>query len=197
MNNSPEKQHQLDVLKADILANNVTPNLAAQATHLVMGHGNLDSEFFFIGEAPGKNEDLTGKPFQGGAGQLLNELLESVDIERDDVYVTNIVKYRPPKNRDPSRAEKDESWPYLERELSIIRPKVILTLGRHSMGHFLSDVTIGEVHGSLYDVTVAGEQYTLAPLYHPSSTIYNKQTRQHFFDDLPKVIEAIKQKTQQ
>lgn len=187
-----DKRDALDALKNQIVQDDVWPDLKSQATQLVMGNGSADADIVFIGEAPGKKEDESGEPFQGAAGKLLDTLLDTVNMTRDDVYVTNVVKYRPPNNRDPSPAEKAEGWPYLEQELAIIHPKVIMTLGRHSMSHFLPDASIGDVHGTVHDVEVNGVQYTIAPLYHPAATIYNRQLRQDFFDDLPRVLEQIK-----
>src|SRR5262245_22052250 len=107
------KQTELDRIRAEILKNNVCPDLAKQATQLVFGDGNIDADIVFIGEAPGKNEDLKGVPFIGAAGKFLDEMLESITLKRDDIYITNIVKYRPPNNRDPLPEEKAAFLPYL------------------------------------------------------------------------------------
>ncbi len=142
-----EAEKKLEQIKADILNKNVCPDLAQGANQLVMGHGNPCADIVFIGEAPGKNEDMQGIPFVGSAGKLLDEMLTTINLQRNDVYITNIVKYRPPSNRDPSTDEKKEFWPYLMKELDVIRPKVIATLGRHSMEYFLPGQKIGAVHG--------------------------------------------------
>lgn len=142
-----EKQKKLDQIKADIAAKNICPDLAQASTQLVMGHGNPDADIVFIGEAPGKNEDLQGIPFVGAAGKLLDEMLSQSDIRREDVYITNIVKYRPPNNRDPLPDEKKAFWPYLLQELKIISPSVVVTLGRHSMEYFLPGKSISLIHG--------------------------------------------------
>src|ERR1700733_14789664 len=134
------KQIELEAIKKDILKDKVCPELAASATQLVFGDGNLDAEIVFIGEAPGKNEDEQGLPFVGAAGKFLNEMLAAAGLERRDVYITNIVKYRPPNNRDPLPEEKKAFWPYLLKQLQIIEPKVVITLGRHSMEYFLPDM---------------------------------------------------------
>src|SRR6185437_1479080 len=128
-----DKQVQMDQVKADIVEKNICPELAASAHTLVIGDGNLDAEIVFIGEAPGKNEDEQGLPFVGAAGKFLNEMLAEAGMTRGDVYITNIVKYRPPNNRDPLPEEKKAFWPYLLKQLQIIQPKVVITLGRHSM----------------------------------------------------------------
>lgn len=130
------KQQQLDELRDKIISDKVCPDLAIQATQLVFGDGNADSEIVFIGEAPGKNEDLQGKPFVGAAGKFLDKLLEMINIPRSSVYITNIVKYRPPNNRDPLPEEKEAFLPYLDKQLEIIKPKLVITLGRHSLNCF-------------------------------------------------------------
>src|SRR3954470_19109684 len=127
------KAHAMRALEEEIIAKNITPELAQQATQLVIGDGNLDAEIVFIGEAPGKNEDLQGKPFVGAAGKFLNEMLEMIGLARKDIYITNIVKYRPPNNRDPLPEEKTAFMPYLESQLEVIKPKLTITLGRHSL----------------------------------------------------------------
>ena len=113
----------------------------------MFGVGSPDAEIVFIGEAPGKNEDLQGKPFVGAAGKFLNEMLEMIDLKREGIYITNIVKYRPPNNRDPLPDEKTDFMPYLESQLEVIQPKVVVTLGRHSLNCFLPDLSISQVHG--------------------------------------------------
>jgi uracil-DNA glycosylase family 4 len=117
-----DKQTRLDQIAADIVHDNVCPDLAKTATHLVPGEGNPDADVVFIGEAPGKNEDLTGKPFIGAAGKFLTELLEGVGLKRDDVFITSIVKYRPPNNRDPLPAEKEAIAGYRTKTGGNARP---------------------------------------------------------------------------
>ena len=141
------KQQLLDQVAADILQANICPDLAKQATHLVPGDGNPDADIVFIGEAPGKNEDEQGKPFVGAAGKFLNEMLASIGMQREDIFITNIVKYRPPNNRDPLPEEKKAFWPYLVRQLEVIQPKIVITLGRHSMEYFLPGQKISQIHG--------------------------------------------------
>ena len=122
MNN---KQAKLDKIKADIIHDKVCPQLAKTATNLVFGVGNPDADILFIGEAPGKNEDEQGLPFVGAAGKFLDEMLAGLNYKRDQVYITNIVKYRPPDNRDPLPEEKAAFLPYLERQIEIINPLLI------------------------------------------------------------------------
>ena len=185
---SKTKQQRLDQIKADIIKNNVCPNLAKTAKHLVFGEGNPDAAAMFIGEAPGKNEDETGKPFVGAAGRFLNELLESIGLEREDVYITSILKYRPPNNRDPKPEEKDEFWPYLLKQLEVIRPKLIVALGRHSANCFLPELKIGQAHGK----PVSWQGWTILPLYHPAAALYNSSTRQTLIDDFAVISKFIR-----
>jgi DNA polymerase len=192
------KRQQLEQIAADILSKNICPDLAAQATNLVMGDGNVDADIVFIGEAPGKNEDEQGLPFVGAAGKFLNEMLAQAGMERSDVYITNIVKYRPPNNRDPLPDEKTAFWPYLLRQLEIIDPKVVITLGRHSMEYFLPDAKIGQIHGHAvrkkikYHDGHEGE-WLIVPLYHPAAALYNGSLRQTLIDDFVRVPQIIAQ----
>jgi uracil-DNA glycosylase family 4 len=181
------KAHAMRTLEEEIIARNITPELAEQATQLVIGDGNLDAEIVFIGEAPGKNEDIQGKPFVGAAGKFLNTMLESAGLNRSDVYITNIVKYRPPNNRDPSPEEKAAFWPYLLKQLQIIDPKVVITLGRHSMEYFLPGEKIGEVHGKPKRIAFGDHKIVIMPLFHPAAALYNGSLRQTLIDDFSKV----------
>jgi len=187
------KQARIDQLAADILNKNICPDLAAQATNLVMGSGNLDAEIVLIGEAPGKKEDLTGLPFVGASGKFLDAMLAAADLERSDVYITNIVKYRPPNNRDPSAAEKAAFLPYLLQQLQVINPKVVITLGRHSMACFLPGMKIGDMHGQAQRVTMDGLDLLVIPLFHPAAALYNGSLRQTLIDDFMKVPAIIRQ----
>jgi uracil-DNA glycosylase family 4 len=188
------KQQQLDAIAEQIKEDQVTPELAEQATHLVFGDGNPDSDIVFIGEAPGKNEDLQGKPFVGASGKFLDEMLEMIGLKRDDIYITNIVKYRPPDNRDPKPEEKKLFLPYLQRQLEVIQPKVIVTLGRHSMNCFLPDLQISKVHGEPKRIKLSLKensddilQVIILPLFHPAAALYNPQQRQVLIDDFAKI----------
>ena len=183
-------------MKAKILADNICPELAAQATNLVMGDGNTDADIVFIGEAPGKNEDEQGLPFVGAAGKFLNEMLAAAGMDRSDVYITNIVKYRPPNNRDPLPEEKQAFWPYLARQLEIIDPTVIITLGRHSMEFFLPDAKISQIHGHAVKKQVkyhdgSAHEWLIIPLYHPAAALYNGSMRSVLIDDFLKVVKLV------
>lgn len=185
------KQQQLDDLRAAIIDSHTCKELAEQATNLVMGDGNVNAEIVFIGEAPGKNEDEQGLPFVGAAGKFLNEMLAAAGMERSDVYITNIVKYRPPGNRDPSPEEKKAFWPYLLKQLQIIEPKVVITLGRHSMEYFLPGMYISQVHGQPKRIVFGDKKLVIIPLYHPAAALYNGSMRSVLIDDfltVPKVI---------
>jgi len=189
-----DKQRELDQMKADILKKNICPDLAKTATKLVMGDGDLDAGIFFIGEAPGKKEDEVGLPFMGAAGRFLNQMLEAAEMQRSDVYITNIVKYRPPENRDPTKVEKAAFLPYLLQEIEIIKPKVVITLGRHSMEYFLPSAKIGEVHGQPQQVKVNQQDILLIPLFHPAAALFNGSLRQTLINDfleVPKLIQNV------
>jgi uracil-DNA glycosylase family 4 len=187
------KQQKLTEIKQQILDKNVCPELAAQATQLVFGEGSTSADIVLVGEAPGKQEDLKGQPFVGASGKFLDEMLEMIALKRSDVYITNIVKYRPPANRDPLPDEKAAFLPYLQAQLAVIQPKVVVTLGRHSLNCFLPDLSISNVHGQ--PKRLNGQVYL--PLFHPAAALYNGAMRQTLIDDfakLPAVISLIKDK---
>ncbi len=186
------KQSQLDKIKADILNDNVCPELAKTATQLVFGTGNPDADIVFIGEAPGKKEDEQGEPFVGSSGQFLNDMLQSIHLNRNQIYITNIVKYRPPNNRDPLPEEKNEFLPYLERQLNVINPLLIVTLGRHSTNVFLPGLSISQIHGQ--PKRKDGRVYL--PLYHPAAALYNgslRKTLELDFKNINKTLQLIRE----
>jgi uracil-DNA glycosylase len=182
------KQSELDKIKAEILGNKVGAELAKTATNLVFGDGDPDSDMVFIGEAPGKNEDEQGLPFVGAAGKFLNEMLESIHLNRQQVYITNIVKYRPPNNRDPLPEEKIEFLPYLEKQIEVIDPLIVVTLGRHSMTCFLPDLQISQCHGQ--PKRFKGRVYL--PLFHPAAALYNGALRKTLLEDFAKIPEILR-----
>jgi DNA polymerase len=198
------KAQQLEDIRQQILDNEVCPELAAGATQLVFADGNPDADVVFIGEAPGKNEDEQGKPFVGAAGKFLNEMLESIGLKRQDIYITNIVKYRPPNNRDPWPDEKKEFLPYLQAQLEVIQPKIVATLGRHSMNCFLPDLQISKVHGEPKRIKIRMKQHSgdaleivILPLFHPAAALYNGGMRQTLIDDfsrIPRILEKLDKK---
>ena len=188
-----DKQAELDTLAAEIIEAGICSELASQATQLVMGDGNADADIVFIGEAPGKNEDLQGKPFVGAAGKFLDEMLAAADLRRSYVYITNIVKYRPPNNRDPLPEEKRQFWPYLMRQLEIIQPKAVLTLGRHSGGGFIPGLRISQDHGQPRRVRLHELEFVVIPLYHPAAALYNGGMRQTLIDDFMRAAAFVQQ----
>jgi len=189
------KQEQLNKLN-EFWKENCTCELKKTATQAVFGSGNANTEIVFIGEAPGKNEDIEGIPFVGAAGKFLNEMLEGIGKKREDIYITNIVKYRPPNNRDPEPEEKEACNLWLINELKIISPKLIVFLGRHSMGRFFPTEKISELHGKLLikNIPELGKKQAFLPLYHPAAALYNGGMRETLikdFNKIPKALEKI------
>lgn len=185
------KQQLLDQIKADIIEKNVCPDLAKTATQLVFGDGNPEADIVFIGEAPGKNEDEQGIPFIGAAGKFLAEMLSTIHLKREQVYITNIVKYRPPNNRDPLPEEKAAFLPYLQQQLDVIKPLLVIMLGRHSMDSLLPGLKISDVHGE--PKKYHGQVYL--PLFHPAAALYNGGLRQTLLDDfsrIPAILDKIR-----
>ena len=195
-------QQQLEAIKQQIIDDVVTPELKDQATQLVFGEGNPNADIVIIGEAPGKQEDIQGKPFVGASGKFLDSMLEMIDLKREDIYITNIVKYRPPDNRDPKPEEKKAFLPYLQSQLEIIQPKILVTLGRHSMNCFLPDLQISKVHGEPKRLKLSLKQdkddileVIILPLFHPAAALYNPAQRQTLIDDfavIPIILNKIK-----
>lgn len=183
------KQQLLDQITADMLERNVCPDLAKTATNIVPGGGNPNADIMFVGEAPGRNEDITGEPFVGAAGKILERLLESIGLTRDDVFITSIVKYRPPNNRDPKPQEKAAFLPYLVRQIEVIQPRLICPLGRHGMESFLPGAKIGEVHGKLQR---DAEGRHVLPLFHPAAALYNKSLLKVIEEDFQSISHILK-----
>lgn len=167
----PVLQEQLKAWKGCELSKTANP---------VLGEGNPHAEVMFIGEAPGKKEDELGRPFVGASGKFLNELLASIDFNREDVYISNVVKYRPPENRDPTSKEKEQCMKWLQREISLIQPKVIVPLGRHALGYFSTTFTISDAHGKAQKLA---DGTTIFPIYHPAAALHNGGLRQTLYDD--------------
>ncbi len=189
------KREQLDELNA-YWKENSTCKLKATATQAVFGDGSAESKIIFIGEAPGKNEDLQGIPFIGAAGKFLSEMLSKIGMKREDIYITNIVKYRPPNNRDPEPEEKKACSVWLYKEISIINPKLIIFLGRHSMNDFFPDGKISELHGKLLVKKFAHIPVTnFLPLYHPAAALYNGGMRETLLKDFKKIPKALEKIT--
>lgn len=179
-----DKQKNLDKIKEQILSDKVCPDLAATATQLVFGDGSANAQIVFVGEAPGKKEDEQGLPFVGAAGKFLNEMLDKIGLKRSDIYITNIVKYRPPNNRDPLPDEKSAFLPYLKKQLDVIKPKLVVTLGRHSMEVLLPEgLSISKVHGQ----PKRYNKQVYLPLFHPAAALYNGGLRETLIQDFMKI----------
>lgn len=175
-------------------------SLRTSCTQVVPGEGSAEAEIMFIGEGPGKKEDETGRPFVGAAGKFLAEMLGEIKLKREDVYIANVVKCRPPENRDPLPEEAESCWPWLEAQVKIIDPKIIVTLGRHSMERFLPGQKISEVHGKALRREIPGlGKRVFFTLYHPAAALYNGSLRKTLLADfkkLPKLLELIKKEEQ-
>lgn len=143
--------------------------LCKTAINAVPGEGNPDSKIVFIGEAPGQNEDETGRPFVGRAGKLLESLLKEIDYKREDVWIGNIIKHRPPQNREPLPDEIVQCQPYLVEQLKIIKPVLVITLGRYAMNHFYPDGKISRDRGNL--MKIRNLAYSIYPVYHPAAAL--------------------------
>jgi DNA polymerase len=178
--------------------------LKAEATNLVFGKGNPYSEIMFIGEAAGRNEDLQGIPFVGMAGKNLDKLLDNVGLSLDNVYITNILKYRPPENRDPLPEEIKAHTPWLVEQIKEIKPKVICSLGNYATKFFLSDGNVDkmklmpgitQVHGKVKVMDFHGLRIKLIPLFHPAAIIYKRALLGLWEEDMEIVKAEISQKT--
>jgi DNA polymerase len=200
------KQEQLDELNEKMLACSkcvLRPSRPGEAEadgtchQVVPGEGSVEAEIMFIGEGPGKKEDELGRPFVGAAGKFLNEMLGYINLKREDVYIANVVKCRPPENRDPLPEEAQACWPWLLEQIKLIQPKLIVTLGRHSMERFFTEQKISQIHGKALrkDFPEIGKQIIYA-LYHPAAALYNGSMREVLIKDfkkIPKVLEKIKE----
>jgi DNA polymerase len=168
-------------------------DIAASRTKVVPGEGAEDAQIMFIGEAPGWHEDQQGRPFVGPAGQFLDKLLASVNLKRESVYITNIIKTRPPNNRDPLPQEILSCKPWLDRQIKLIRPHIIVTLGRLSMALYFPGRTISQIHGMAYEK----EGVTYFPMYHPAAALHQPGLRETLLRDmlkLPPLLEKMKPK---
>jgi len=192
MTTAAERAAQLAAIREEIVALSESPLYdyrTANHYHPVIGDGNPLAEIVFIGEAPGEVEAKTGRPFVGPAGRVLDDLLASIDLKREDVYITNVVKDRPPDNRDPRVKEVRLYSPFLWRQLEIIRPKVIVPLGRHALefvrrhfSGFPAEGSVSTLHGTAYPVEAPYDRAFVVPLYHPAVLFYR--------EDLKETVEA-------
>lgn len=161
----------------------------------VPGEGNPNAEIMFVGEAPGYHEDTQGRPFVGSAGKLLTKLINNIDLSREKVFITNVVKCRPPNNRDPLKEEIDACKQYLFRQIEIIKPKIIVTLGRHSTLTLLSHVGveargISSVRGRIFNANIRGLKVRIIPAYHPAAALYNPGLKEKLEEDF-KLIKLV------
>ncbi|MAP38880.1 MAG: uracil-DNA glycosylase [Dehalococcoidia bacterium] len=170
-------------------------DLSEGRTNAVPGEGSQNADIMFIGEAPGYYEDRDGRPFIGQAGKLLDEMLAKINLDRKDVYVTNMVKCRPPKNRDPLLEELSSCAPYLDKQIEIISPRVIVCLGRFSFSKFFPGEAISKARGKPRD----WRNIKISPMYHPAAGLHNpglKPAIEKDFRNLPALIEQVNQATQ-
>ena len=161
--------------------------ICEQANNLVQGEGSASATVMLVGEAPGAKEDATGRPFVGGAGKLLDTLLAEAGLERGDVFITNVVKARPPGNRDPKADEVAHHLPWLEAQLDAIRPKLVVPLGRHALRRFAADVKITDTHGRVLE----RDGRPLFPMYHPAAALRNPRLRATLHEDAGALREAL------
>ena len=168
--------------------------LRATCQRVVFGSGNPEAKIIFIGEAPGKKEDELGIPFVGSTGRILDKMLEGIVIKREDVYLTNLCKCRPPENRDPLPEEVTTCAYWLEKQIQIINPKIIITLGRFALNYFLPQAKISAVHGNILKInTPKIGEIKLFPLHHPAAARINRKNRTIFTQDFQKIPQILKQ----
>lgn len=175
-------QVQLQEINAEIRACTKC-SLHESRTHAVPGSGPATADIMFVGEAPGFHEDQQAEPFVGASGKYLTDLLAGIGLKRSDVYITNIIRCRPPGNRDPFLSEIEACEPYLERQIQVIKPKIIATLGRFSMAYFLPKAKISKIHGQ--PVREGGRVYF--PLFHPAAALRNPGLRDVMAADFQKM----------
>ena len=195
-----QKQAKLKEIARPILDRQIDIAIAKTCQNPVPGEGNPDAELMFIGEAPGAQEDKLGRPFVGASGQFLGEMLETIGLKREDVFITNIVKFRPPNNRDPQPAEITACLPSLMAQIEAIGPKLVVFLGRHSLNVFFPELKISQAHGQAVKKTLKyGTNQKLTqvflPLYHPAAALYNGSMRTTLIEDfgkIPKILALIK-----
>lgn len=185
---------QLREIRDEVIACTMSPLYAERtknSVHPVIGEGSHWARVMMVGEAPGRNEAATGRPFVGAAGKILDELLAATDIKREDIYITNIVKDRPPFNRDPLPEEIEAYGPFLDRQIQIIQPEIIVPLGRYAMGYIMEKFSlasqveaISKMHGRVFDAAAPYGSIKIIPLYHPCVAIYNASTKDTLKQDM-------------
>lgn len=197
MNTKENRTELLKKIKDEVVNFKDSPLYAERIknkNYPVIGEGNHHAKVMFIGEGPGKNEAATGRPFCGASGKILDELLESAGIKREDVYITNIIKDRPPFNRDPLPVEIEAYGPFLDRQIQIIKPKIIATLGRFSMKYIMEKFgltdkleAISQIHGQSFDAKTSYGKIKIIPLYHPAVAVYNANTKDTLKKDFAQI----------
>lgn len=194
-----QKEQALASVAARIASCEVCPELCHNALNPVPGEGDPEADIMFVGEAPGAQEDREGRPFIGASGKFLVEMLGTIGLTREDVFITSIVKYRPPQNRDPTPSEIQDSIPYLLEQIHIIEPKIVVFLGRHSMSVFFPKLKISEIHGQALQGTYMFEgsehPQTFLPLYHPAAALYNGSMRATLLEDFSQIPALLKSLT--
>jgi len=195
----PDRTELLRKIKEEVVNLKTSPLYAERVKNKVfpvIGEGSHQAKIMLVGEAPGKNEAATGRPFCGAAGRILDQLLASAEIKREEVYITNIVKDRPPFNRDPLPEEVSVYGSFLDRQIAIIQPKVIATLGRFSMAYIMQKMGLGgqlvpisKLHGKVFEAETSYGKVKIIPLYHPAVAIYNQNTK----DELKKDFQVLRQ----
>lgn len=186
---------KLAQIKAELEQSAKTLPLANSAKDIVPGEGSASAEIVFIGEAPGVQEAIERRPFVGRSGKFLRQTLSEVGIDLEQIYISNIVKARPPENRDPTPEEINAYKPFLDAEILTINPTLIVTLGRFSMAKFLPDVRISQVHGRLHKVVWQKKNMFILPMYHPAAGLRGTKVKNLFIKDIskiPKVVEWVK-----
>jgi len=179
---------ELERLAAEIAECQKCP-LARGRSHTVPGEGPADARLLFIGEAPGFHEDRLGRPFVGAAGQFLQELLSSIGLTREQVYICNVIKCRPPNNRDPLPQEIEACRPFLDRQIELIKPRIIVTLGRFSMARYFPNASITQIHGRAKKI---GDILYL-PLFHPAAALHQPRYKAAIEQDFLKIPGLLKQ----
>jgi uracil-DNA glycosylase len=189
------KQEQLDQLKEQMKEDMNLP-LRKNAGEMVFGEGDPDADIFFLGEGPGYHESVQGRPFVGNAGKLLDRSLQSIKLDRTSVWITNVVNFRPPENRDPLPEEIAAYTPYTDKMIEIIDPQVIVTLGRFSMAKFIPGVKISQVHGKVYKTLLQGKEVVVYPMFHPAAALRAGEMMRMFQTDFLKLPEILSQNVQ-
>jgi len=184
-----DPQKLLDAIAAEIREHDACGfDVCEQATRMVPGEGSATASVVLVGEAPGANEDREGRPFVGRAGRLLDQLLAEAGLKREDVFITNVLKARPPRNRDPRAAEVAHHLHWLAAQLQVIRPRLLVPLGRHALARFAPDLKIGDVHGHV----LQRDGRTLFPMYHPAAALHNQRLLETLVADARALREALR-----